>query len=240
MSLLVRPSRRRFATVAAVVCFATAVVCFATAALPLPGTLAWAKAPAKSKLPAARRPAPAEREALPSVVGPAAALLHSIRAEMLAANRESRPSDLAALLLSATVESSFTMMLHSVYAVGATGQALRTGGVSGKDAAVVAKDVGHNLTGVALTWAEMAKNPAFAGVGAEAMTLLVKTAGHGVAAARALQTWAETPDAGTRAGAFEQAHETWRSSVAGLARALRGPESEGGKAEPAPPPPPAP
>ncbi len=168
----------------------------------------------------------------------AATLLHSIRAEMVAANRESRPSDLAALLLSSTVESGFTMMLHSVYAIGATGQALRSGGVSGKDAAIVAKDVGHNLAGVALTWTAMAKHPAFAGVGAQAMTTLAKAAGHGVAAARALQTWAETPDAGTRAGAFEQAHETWRSSVAELARALRGPEPDAGKPEAAPPPPP--
>ena len=243
MSFMTRSPRRARSTRTWALAALIAAPWFASAAAP---NAALAKPSAKKATSTSSASKPVKGatdagDAAANSASPARALLHSIRAEMVAASRESRPSDLPALLLSSTVESGFTMMLHSVYAVGATGQALRSGGVSGKDAAIVAKDVGHNLAGVALTWVAMAKHPAFAGVGAEAMTMLTKAAGNGVTAARALQSWAETPDAGTRAGAFEQAHEAWRSSVSDLARALRGPEADAGKPEAEPPPsPPAP
>ncbi len=167
---------------------------------------------------------PAARAAAAS--SPAGALLSAVRSELALAQRDRRVSDLGGVLVAGTLEGAFTTLLHSAYALTSLGQALRCGAVPGADAVVVAREIGRNLAAVASTWAELGKHPAFAGQGAAALSELAKTGGKGVAAAKALQQWADQADAATRAGAFEDALGQYREAVVIIATTLRGPEPD--------------
>ncbi|MCB9739835.1 MAG: hypothetical protein H6747_11245 [Deltaproteobacteria bacterium] len=165
-----------------------------------------------------------------------AAILSGLRTEMAGASRRGEPSDLAGAMMMGVIEGAFTTLLHSMYALGAAGQAMHKGGMPTEDTAVVARDIGKNLGMLATTWSGLASQKALAGPPAQLFRELARVAGSGVDAAKKLESFAKHPNANTQASAFSDALERWRADVADLAKALRGPQSDE-KGEQAPPPP---
>lgn len=195
---------------------------------------------ASTKAPAKGSGAANAGAATPGGACSGAAILSGLRTEMAGASRRGEPSDLAGAMMMGVIEGAFTTLLHSMYALGAAGQAMHKGGMPTEDTAVVARDIGKNLGMLATTWSGLAGQKALAGPPAQLFRELARVAGSGVDAAKKLESFAKHPNANTQASAFSDALERWRADVADLAKALRGPQSDDKGGQAPPPPLPAP
>jgi len=143
-----------------------------------------------------------------------------LRAQMTAASKANKPSDLASLLLGGILENAFTQALHSQYALAGLGQALHKGAMPRPTVQVMAQDMARNLRQGERTFRALAKAKAL-GQLAEIFGMLAKLSVDGYTAATALATWAAKADAS--ALPFDQALETYRVGVEGFAQRVRGP-----------------
>lgn len=199
-----------------------------------------AKTPTKTSAKSGAKGSGKANTATPAGACSGAAILSGLRTEMAGASRRGEPSDLAGAMMMGVIEGAFTTLLHSMYALGAAGQAMHKGGMPTEDTAVVARDIGKNLGMLATTWSGLAGQKALAGPPAQLFRELARVAGSGVDAAKKLESFAKHPNANTQASAFSDSLERWRADVADLAKALRGPQSDDKGGQAPPPPLPAP
>jgi len=172
--------------------------------------------PAPSEPTSAAKRTPADRRAERKATRQAGALLRALRAEVAAAQKAGKPSDVVTPLLSAALEVGLAQQLSGYYALAAAGHALRTGGMPAEDVKVVAADLSTNAGAVAGLCGQLAAEQAFKGPLGDVFGEYVRVNTALTRAADALARLTEAPGDDVRIRVFGDEVEALRRRLKSL------------------------
>ena len=172
--------------------------------------------PAPPEPTTAAKRTPADRRAERKATRQAGALLRALRAEVAAAQKAGKPSDVVTPLLSAALEVGLAQQLSGYYALAAAGHALRTGGMPAEDVKVVAADLSTNAGAVAGLCGQLAAEQAFKGPLGDVFGEYVRVNTALTRAADALARLTEAPGDDVRIKVFGDEVEALRRRLKSL------------------------
>lgn len=142
--------------------------------------------------------------------------------------KDAQSPDPGGSLLQALARSSVIAVLHGHFAIASSGHALRTGGIPATEVAVTAKTMATNYESLGQVYTEVAGHKQFAGDLADIFRVVAVLCGYAKTASDALGHFAAAPNDLSRAKAFEDAVENYRTRLAAFFAHLEAGASKGG------------